>query len=141
MVQTTTAGTNTVFSTTGELGDSNLLQHVIQNAVFGTMPSERILERDGFKYVQLAGVGEGVGAFLAGVGSEELASNRRKEIGLRIKNVPAGQTYRTDRALHKPDISSATDTALRSALATHNEAYILQKAASASNLSLTEACT
>ena len=39
MVQTTTGGTNTVFATTGLLGDSNLLQHVIQNAVFGTTPS------------------------------------------------------------------------------------------------------
>ena len=39
MVQTTTGGTNTVFSTTGLLGDSNLLQHAIQNAVFGTTPS------------------------------------------------------------------------------------------------------
>ena len=39
MVQTTTGGTNTVFATTGLLGDSNLLQHAIQNAVFGTTPS------------------------------------------------------------------------------------------------------
>jgi VCBS repeat-containing protein len=39
VVQTTTGGTNTVFSTTGLLGDSNLLQHAIQNAVFGTTPS------------------------------------------------------------------------------------------------------
>ena len=39
MVQTVTGGTNTVFATTGLLGDSNLLQHAIQNAVFGTTPS------------------------------------------------------------------------------------------------------
>src|SRR6202158_168840 len=39
VVQTTTGGTNTVFATTGLLGDSNLLQHAIQNAVFGTKPS------------------------------------------------------------------------------------------------------
>ncbi|WGR68748.1 MULTISPECIES: VCBS domain-containing protein [unclassified Bradyrhizobium] len=39
VVQTTTGGTNTVFGTTGMLGDSNLLQHAIQNAVFGTTPS------------------------------------------------------------------------------------------------------
>ena len=39
VVQTTTGGTNTVFATTGLLGDSNLLQHAIQNAVFGTTPS------------------------------------------------------------------------------------------------------
>src|SRR6202022_3041050 len=39
VVQTHTGGTNTVFSTTGLLGDSNLLQHAIQNAVFGTTPS------------------------------------------------------------------------------------------------------
>ena len=39
VVQTTTGGTNTVFSTTQMLGDSNLLQHAIQNAVFGTTPS------------------------------------------------------------------------------------------------------
>ena len=39
VVQTTTGGTNTVFATTGMLGDSNLLQHAIQNAVFGTTPS------------------------------------------------------------------------------------------------------
>ncbi len=39
VVQTTTGGTNTVFATTSLLGDSNLLQHVIQNAVFGTTPS------------------------------------------------------------------------------------------------------
>jgi serralysin len=39
VVQTTTGGTNTVFSTTGLLGDSNLLQHAIQNTVFGTTPS------------------------------------------------------------------------------------------------------
>ncbi|MBR0843456.1 hypothetical protein JQ607_24935 [Bradyrhizobium liaoningense] len=39
VVQTTTGSTNTVFSTTGLLGDSNLLQHAIQNAVFGTTPS------------------------------------------------------------------------------------------------------
>jgi hypothetical protein len=39
VVQTTTGGTNTVFATTGLLGDSNLLQHVIQNTVFGTTPS------------------------------------------------------------------------------------------------------
>ncbi len=38
VVQTTTGGTNTVFATTGLLGDSNLLQHVIQNAVFQTAP-------------------------------------------------------------------------------------------------------
>ncbi len=39
VVQTTTGGTNTNFATTGLLGDSNLLQHVIQNTVFGTTPS------------------------------------------------------------------------------------------------------
>jgi hypothetical protein len=39
VVQTTTGGTNTVFATTGLIGDSNLLQHAIQNAVFGTKPS------------------------------------------------------------------------------------------------------
>ena len=39
VVQTTTGGTNTLFATTGLLGDSNLLQHAIQNAVFGTTPS------------------------------------------------------------------------------------------------------
>jgi hypothetical protein len=39
VVQTTTGGTNTVFATTGLEGDSNLLQHAIQNAVFGTTPS------------------------------------------------------------------------------------------------------
>ena len=39
VVQTTTGGTNTDFATTGLLGDSNLLQHVIQNTVFGTTPS------------------------------------------------------------------------------------------------------
>ena len=39
VVQTHTGGTNTVFATTGLLGDSNLLQHAIQNAVFGTAPS------------------------------------------------------------------------------------------------------
>src|SRR5271157_5659869 len=42
-------------------------------------------ERDEFQ-CPLADVGEGVGAFLGG-GSGELASNRRKEIRLRIKNV------------------------------------------------------
>jgi serralysin len=39
VVQTTTGGTNTHFATTSLLGDSNLLQHAIQNAVFGTTPS------------------------------------------------------------------------------------------------------
>ena len=39
VVQTHTGGTNTVFATTGLLGDSNLLQHAIQNTVFGTTPS------------------------------------------------------------------------------------------------------
>jgi hypothetical protein len=39
VVQTTTGGTNTLFATTGLLGESNLLQHAIQNAVFGTTPS------------------------------------------------------------------------------------------------------
>jgi hypothetical protein len=39
VVQTTTGGTNTVFATTGLEGDSNLLQHAIQNAVFGATPS------------------------------------------------------------------------------------------------------
>ena len=39
VVQTTTGGTNTVFATTGLFGDSNLLQQVIQNTVFGTTPS------------------------------------------------------------------------------------------------------
>ena len=39
VVQTTTGGTNTDFATTGLFGDSNLLQHVIQNTVFGTTPS------------------------------------------------------------------------------------------------------
>ena len=39
VVQTYTGGTNTVFATTGLFGDSNLLQHVIQNTVFGTTPS------------------------------------------------------------------------------------------------------
>jgi Ca2+-binding RTX toxin-like protein len=39
VVQTHTGGTNTVFATTGLIGDSNLLQHAIQNAVFGTTPS------------------------------------------------------------------------------------------------------
>src|SRR5260370_34224624 len=39
VVQTHTGGTNTLFATTGLLGDSNLLQHAIQNAVFGTTPS------------------------------------------------------------------------------------------------------
>ncbi|MEK9285718.1 hypothetical protein MTR72_40065, partial [Bradyrhizobium sp. ISRA442] len=39
VVQTTTGATNTHFATTGLLGDSNLLQHAIQNAVFGTTPS------------------------------------------------------------------------------------------------------
>jgi hypothetical protein len=39
VVQTHTGGTNTVFATTGLLGDSNLLQHAIQNAVFVTTPS------------------------------------------------------------------------------------------------------
>ena len=38
-MQTTTGGTNTEFATTGLFGDSNLLQHVIQNTVFGTAPS------------------------------------------------------------------------------------------------------
>ncbi len=37
VVQTTTGGaTNTVFGTDGIFGDSNLLQHVIQNAAFGS---------------------------------------------------------------------------------------------------------
>ena len=40
VVQTTTGGTNTVFATPEIMGDSNLLQHAIQNAVFGsTEPS------------------------------------------------------------------------------------------------------
>ena len=39
VVQATTGGTNTVFATTDLMGDSNLLQHVIQNAVFGATPS------------------------------------------------------------------------------------------------------
>ena len=39
VIQTTTGGTNTVFGDTGMMGDSNLLQHVVQNAVFGTAPS------------------------------------------------------------------------------------------------------
>ena len=39
VVQTTTGGTNTEFATTGLFGDSNLLQQVIQNTVFGTTPS------------------------------------------------------------------------------------------------------
>jgi Ca2+-binding RTX toxin-like protein len=39
VIQTTTGGTNTVFATAGLLGDSNLLQHAIRNAVFGTAPS------------------------------------------------------------------------------------------------------
>ena len=39
VVQTTTGGTNTVFATPEIEGDSNLLQHAIQNAVFGTTPS------------------------------------------------------------------------------------------------------
>ena len=39
VVQTTTGGTNTLFATTGLIGDSNLLQHAIQNAVFGTTAS------------------------------------------------------------------------------------------------------
>ena len=39
VVQTTTGGTNTVFATPGLFGDSNLLQHAIQNTVFGTTPS------------------------------------------------------------------------------------------------------
>ncbi len=39
VVQTHTGGTNTVFATTGLIGDSNLLQHAIQNAVLGTTPS------------------------------------------------------------------------------------------------------
>lgn len=39
VVQTTTGGTNTVFATTGLLGDSNLLQHVIQSTVFGATPA------------------------------------------------------------------------------------------------------
>ena len=38
-MQTTTGGTNTVFATAGLFGDSNILQHVIQNTVFGTTPS------------------------------------------------------------------------------------------------------
>jgi hypothetical protein len=39
VVQTATGGTNTHFATTSLLGDSNLLQQAIQNAVFGTTPS------------------------------------------------------------------------------------------------------
>lgn len=39
VVQTNNGGTNTLFATTGLLGDSNLLQHAIQNAVFGSTPS------------------------------------------------------------------------------------------------------
>jgi hypothetical protein len=40
VVQTTTGGAvNTVFGTDGLFGDSNLLQHVIQNAAFGSGPS------------------------------------------------------------------------------------------------------
>ena len=39
VVQTNTGGTNTLFATTSLLGDSNLLQHVIENTVFGTTPS------------------------------------------------------------------------------------------------------
>jgi hypothetical protein len=39
VVETTTGGNNVHFATTGLLGDSNLLQHAIQNAVFGTTPS------------------------------------------------------------------------------------------------------
>ncbi len=36
VVETTTGGTNVHFATTGLLGDSNLLQHAIQNVVFGS---------------------------------------------------------------------------------------------------------
>ena len=39
VIQTTTGGTNTLFSSTGLFGDSNLLQHVIRNTVFGSAPS------------------------------------------------------------------------------------------------------
>jgi serralysin len=39
VIQTTSGGKNTVFATDSLLGDSNLLQHVIQNTVFGTTPS------------------------------------------------------------------------------------------------------
>ena len=39
VIQTKTGGTNTIFGDTGMMGDSNLLQHVVQNAVFGTAPS------------------------------------------------------------------------------------------------------
>ena len=39
VVQTTTGGTNTVFATTDLMGDSNLLEHVIQETVFGATPS------------------------------------------------------------------------------------------------------
>ncbi|MGJ4949680.1 hypothetical protein [Bradyrhizobium sp. HKCCYLS20291] len=39
VVQTVTGATNTHFATTALLGDSNLLQHAIQNAVLGATPS------------------------------------------------------------------------------------------------------
>ncbi len=39
VVSTTTGGTNYHFATTGLLGDSNLLQHAIQSAAFGTTAS------------------------------------------------------------------------------------------------------
>ncbi len=39
LVSTTTGATNYHFATTGLLGDSNLLQHAIQTAAFGTTPS------------------------------------------------------------------------------------------------------
>ena len=39
VIQTVTGGTNTLFSSTGLFGDSNLLQHVIRSTVFGSAPS------------------------------------------------------------------------------------------------------
>ncbi|MBV8070973.1 MAG: hypothetical protein JO270_13780, partial [Acidobacteriaceae bacterium] len=42
VMQTTTGATNTVFATPEIEGDSNLLQHAIQNAVFGTTPAVSI---------------------------------------------------------------------------------------------------
>ena len=60
------------------------------------------LERDEFQSVHLAGVGEGVGAFLGGVGSEELAGARRKEIVLRIRSLLANRANTSLFSREKP---------------------------------------
>ena len=120
VIQTTTGATNTLFSTAGLMGDSNLLQHVVQNTVFGTAPS---LAMDTTRFTgivasrtdmdqsqfpaDIQGTGTGNGMYDALMTTLQQWKSQYDFVGSFYTNVGDGSVVNTDGSVDNPNSLAA----------------------------------